>query len=190
MINSINRFSKFWNNYGFEILFVLSLVFLIGCSIYYYFNKSKGTWNSTVNLGDFVKNGDLLNKPKKRRVITESKGEKECKRVLERYLNRPFKKIRPNFLENHVLGQGTNLEIDCYNDELKLGCEYSGRQHYEYVPFFHKNKEAFHNQKYRDELKRIKCKEAGINLIEVPYTVKIEDIEGFLKNKLLSLGYI
>ena len=82
------------------------------------------------------------------------------------------------------------MELDCYNPELKLAVEYSGKQHYEYVPYFHKNKEAFLNQKYRDELKRRMCKDNMITLIEVPYTVKIQDIRGYLTNKLLKHGYI
>ena len=58
------------------------------------------------------------------------------------------------------------------------------KQHYEYVPYFHKNKEAFYNQKYRDELKKRMCKDNGIVLIEVPYTVKEQDIEDFLTKQI------
>ena len=47
-----------------------------------------------------------------------------------------------------------------------------------------KNKEAFYNQKYRDELKRRMCKDNGVYLIQVPDTVKIENIENFIKDKL------
>ena len=38
---------------------------------------------------------------------------------------------------------------------------------------FHKNKEHFLNQKYRDELKNMICKQNRILLIRVPYTIKI-----------------
>ena len=67
---------------------------------------------------------------------------------------------------------------------MRLGVEYHGKQHYEYVPYFHKNKEAFYNQKYRDELKKRMCKDNGIILIEVPYTVKEQDIENFLTKQI------
>ena len=115
----------------------------------------------------------------------DSRGEIECRRVLEKIFKRPFNKIRPNFLNNPVTDGNYNLELDCYNDDLKIAVEYSGRQHYEYTPYFHKNKEAFYNQKYRDELKKRMCKDNGIILIEVPYTVKIENIEQFLVNKFI-----
>ncbi|NQZ58906.1 MAG: carbohydrate-binding protein [Lentisphaeraceae bacterium] len=53
-------------------------------------------------------------------------------------------------MRNPVTGGSHNLEIDCYNDELRIGVEYQGRQHYSFNPRFHKNKEAFRNQQYRD----------------------------------------
>ena len=52
-----------------------------------------------------------------------------------------------------VTGGNFNLELDCFNKELRIGLEYNGVQHYKYVPYFHKNKEAFLNQKYRDDMK-------------------------------------
>ena len=82
------------------------------------------------------------------------------------------------------------LELDMYNASEKLACEYSGIQHYKYVPFMHRNNiENFHKQQKRDELKRNICKKLGIRLIEVPYTVKIKNIEQFLINELNKIGY-
>ena len=129
-------------------------------------------------------------KSQKRGPPKDSKGELECRRVLQKIFRKPFDKARPDFLRNPVTGGNFNLELDCYNPELKLACEYSGQQHYKYLPFFHRNKDAFLNQKYRDELKLRMCKDNGITLIEVPYVVKIENIEGFLKKELRKNGYI
>ena len=119
----------------------------------------------------------------------ESKGEQACRRALFNIFRKEFVKVRPNFLNNPVTGGRANLELDCYNDDLKLAVEYSGKQHYSFTPFFHKNKEAFLNQRYRDELKRMKCKENGITLIEVDYTIPIEKIESHLRDRLKQLGY-
>lgn len=122
----------------------------------------------------------------------ESKGETECRRVLRELFNKPtgFNNARPDFLNNIVTGGKHNLEIDCWEPSLKLGVEYNGKQHYEYTPYFHKNREAFMNQKYRDELKRRMCRDNGVNLIEVPHTVKHREIEPFLRQRLRALGYI
>jgi len=68
--------------------------------------------------------------------------------------------------------------------------EYNCIQHYKYVPFFHKTKDSFYNQKYRDDMKRRLCRENGITLIEVPYTVKFEHIRGFLIAELKKRGKI
>jgi len=119
----------------------------------------------------------------------DSKGELECRRVLERYFNKPFPKARPDFLKNPVTGGYYNLELDCFNSELRLAVEYDGIQHYKYVPYFHKNKEAFLNQKYRDEMKKRGCMDNGINLIIVPYTVKVEDIQDYLTTELRNKKY-
>ena len=121
----------------------------------------------------------------------ESKGEAEARRVLREYFNRPngFTNARPNFLNNTVTGGTHNLEIDCWEPELRLGVEYNGRQHYDFIPYFHKNKEAFMNQKYRDELKRRMCRDNGVTLIEIPYTVANDKIKSYLVSRLRSNGY-
>ena len=46
------------------------------------------------------------------------------------------------------------------------------------------------NQKYRDELKRRMCNDNMITLIEVPYTVKNENIKSYLIEELYKKGYI
>lgn len=115
----------------------------------------------------------------------DSAGEKMCRQVIEKIFNEDFKKVRPDFLKNSITDSKQNLELDCYNEKLKIAVEYNGRQHYEFVPFFHNNSKAvFQNQQYRDEFKRRVSKENGIFLIEVPYTVELDQIEDFIKNAL------
>lgn len=116
------------------------------------------------------------------RNSSESIGERECRRVLEKLFKKQFIKKRPDFLKNTVTG--SNLELDCYNEELKIACEYNGRQHASYVPIFHKNKEAYYNQKYRDLMKKQLCAQNGVFLIEVPHNVSVDKIEGFIINEL------
>jgi hypothetical protein len=117
--------------------------------------------------------------PSTPRPRPDSRLEAATRAILEKTFSRPFPKVRPAFLQNAVTG-GHHLELDCYNAELKLGVEVNGRQHYEYVPFFHRNKEAFYNQKYRDELKRRLCRDAGVRLVEIPYTVKEHDLAQYI----------
>lgn len=103
-------------------------------------------------------------------VGKDSKGEMECRQILESLFNKPFPKIRPNFLKNPKTGR--NLELDCYNDRLKIALEYNGKQHYTAHAFFHDSQHKFNTQVSRDNFKRQRCKERGIVLIEVPYFTK------------------
>lgn len=199
ILNYIQNFENFWKRKGYEILLILSIIFFLLGGFYMYIKKNKGTWDTRYDIENILINTNRLklnqNRKGERRdklqysndsenSNKDSKGETECKRVLEKIFNKPFNKVRPDFLRNQVTGNTNNLEIDCFNDELKIGLEYNGRQHYDFIPFFHRNKETFYNQKYRDELKRIKCRDNGILLIEVPYTIKIEDIEKYIKKDL------
>jgi hypothetical protein len=184
---------KFWNNYGWHCIAILSILFILIGVIF----RSKETEDD----GEIYKSF-ILRKyprsfhPKEQKNLEHkkpndpgyvSKGEIKCRYILEKLFNKPFYKIRPDFLKNDVTGK--NIEIDMYNPELKLCLEMNGRQHYEYVPYFHPNKEAFLNQRYRDEMKKTKCRENGLNIIEVPYNVKLEDMEEFIRKKCKELGY-
>jgi hypothetical protein len=174
-----------FKTYNFEMLLIVCVLFLVIYGIYKKIKKEKGTW-STSYFYDYLPKelkSEENNYNSNNRHSFESKGESECRRVLEKIFNVPFPKTRPRFLNNPVTGGNFNLELDCYNDDLKIAVEYNGAMHYKYIPYFHRNKEAFYNQKYRDELKRRMCRDNGIYLIEVPYTVKLENIEDFIKDK-------
>jgi len=175
-----DKFQKFWNKNGFTIVVLVTLLFI---SIYSLFRIGKGgTWTQNFQ---YVKP-----LPKTRRPPQESKGELECRRVLEELFGEHFSKARPDFLNNPVTGGNFNLELDCFSSSRRIAVEYNGIQHYKYIPYFHKNYEAFTNQKYRDYMKRKMCEENKVILIEVPYTVKVEDIKKYLMDKFRELSLV
>lgn len=180
-----DKIKDIWDNHGFTILVCLSIAIIVIIGLFRMAKKEKGTWDKK---RDYYIQADAPT-IKKKGVPRESKGEIECRRILKKLFNKPFNKCRPDFLNNPVTGGNFNLELDCYDSDLKLAVEYNGIQHYEYNKFFHRNKEHFLNQKYRDELKKRMTKDNGITLIEVPYNVKPEKIEGYLRNKLRSHGF-
>ena len=188
------RLNNYWNNNGFEILVLLSITLIIIYGLYRIITSKTGTYSKNFFYNDENKKEDKNlnneNYNSQNRERGDSKGETECRRVLQKIFKRSFLKERPDFLNNPVTGNQFNLELDCYDHKLKLAIEYNGQQHYQYVKFFHRNKEHFLNQKYRDDMKRRICKEKGITLIEVPYTVKIEHIEKYLLNELEKKGYL
>ena len=112
----------------------------------------------------------------------ESKLERATRHVLEKIFNRPFPKVRPDFLKNPVTNR--NLELDCYNEDLKIAVEVQGRQHYDYSFGMHTNKQDYNSQQYRDHIKRELCAKNGIKLIEVPYTVSQLELEGYILKQL------
>jgi hypothetical protein len=193
------KLKNLWNNYGFEIVIGLCILFLLLFGIINKLTNKKGTYSSKnhifSSLSNFNKNNSNFNKNNNsfnnsNNDFKQSKGEVECRRVLETLFNRLFKSQRPDFLRNPVTGGNFNLELDCYNSDMKLAVEYNGIQHYKYNPYFHRNNEHFMNQKYRDDMKRRICKEHGITLIEVPYTVKLPDIKNFIINACKKYGYL
>jgi len=180
----------FWYNNGFEIMCFASLMVIIILGIFNLITKKKGEYddrshlkkqifeNSTFDELGYFDSSDIYS----------SKLEMQAKIILEHVFKRPFVKIRPSWLNNEVTGK--NLEIDLYNEHLRLGVEVMGNQHYKYTPFFQKNKEAFYNQRYRDEIKKLLCQKRGICLIEIPYDVGEKGLKSYILTQLRIHKYI
>jgi hypothetical protein len=183
-------FTKTIDKYTRQII-LLCVFFLFMFALFNFFTRKKGSYT---NYDETIKTlFELPFTPRKSSAeshkvawglesTNSSKGEQECKRVIEEITQKHFIKHRPDFLKNEITGK--NLELDCYNDELKLAIEYNGIQHYEYTPVFHKNKDSFYNTKYRDKMKETLCHENGVKLIVVPYTVKLQDIKRYIQDRL------
>jgi len=184
--------SNFWNKNGWTFIFIAVFIFFIFYYIFYARKNSTGTYTQSYNFKELpALNASFLapEKRSKRKIVQMSKGEAECKKCIENITGASFEKSRPDFMFNPVTKE--NLELDLFNYDLKIAIEYNGKQHYVYNKFMHNNsKEKFHAQQYRDRIKRDACQKLGIFLIEVPYTVKIEDIYNFLFDELKNGGYI
>ena len=83
-----------------------------------------------------------------------------------------------------------DAEIDCYNDDLKLGFEYDGIQHHEYVQYFHGDKDSgkFEQQVKRDMIKDESCIGAGIRLIRIDYTINRNKLRSYIHNLIRGLN--
>lgn len=124
----------------------------------------------------------IQNLKKPRKYHNHKIMENRCRKIIEDLFHCPFTSIRPSFLKYPKTGK--NLELDMYNNKLKLAFEYQGQQHRKFTPFFHSCYKDFTDQIERDEFKKYKCKELGITLIEIPDTVKNENLENFIKNSV------
>ena len=107
--------------------------------------------------------------------------EKECRRIFEKIFLKEFEKIRHPLLRNPKTN--FKLELDGYNDDLKIAFEYNGRQHYRRNPLFH-TKQQFEELQYRDKVKSKLCKINRIELIIIPFNIRYDDLEKFITKKL------
>lgn len=112
----------------------------------------------------------------------KSIGERICCEFMSKLYGKPFCSVRPNFLKNPETGH--NLEIDCYNPEIKIGVEYNGIQHYVWPNYTGNTKEEFIQQIRRDKYKVETCDKNGVYLITVPYNVPHNLIPDYIKHYL------
>jgi hypothetical protein len=111
-----------------------------------------------------------------------SRGERLCKQTLERIYGLPFVTVRPSWLTNPETQEP--LELDCYNDDLKIAVEYNGEQHYKWPNFTNQSYNQFINQVRRDKFKMELCEKLGVYLIIVPYNIKYEKIPSYILSHL------
>ncbi len=98
--------------------------------------------------------------------------EELVREILQNYYQKPFPKQRPPWL--------APLELDGYNEELKLAFEYNGIQHYQFPNPFHKTYEEYLSQLDRDKRKVEECLARGINLLIVPHSIKPKYMRSFI----------
>ncbi len=111
------------------------------------------------------------------------KSQEECRKIFENIFNKKFIKFRPKWLVNIKLP----LELDGYNEELKLAFEYDGEYHYIVSKYMHNTLEKLENTKKRDKVKDILCLKNNISLIRIPYTEK-NNLQKYIKKQLINLG--
>ena len=131
-----------------------------------------------------MEEGDMEDLLGKLTLTKISKGELRCGEVLKEIFGEKhsFVKKRPEWLRYpNTKGRRGLIELDLYCEEMKIAVEYNGRQHYEYMPHFHrKGIEQYYQQVKYDEWKIKRCKEMGIKLFIVSYRVKLDDIRPHL----------
>lgn len=125
---------------------------------------------------------DQLGFPGKGKIRSgSSRGEEICRDTMEKLTGKPFNKARPDWLVNPETGK--RLELDCYNEMLRIAIEYNGQQHYE-DGHFGMTPEQTIQQWRRDQFKRKMCELHGIHLIVVPYTIPHESIPDYILSNL------
>jgi hypothetical protein len=126
-------------------------------------------------------------RPRGQGTTCVNRGELCAQAALERiFPGKTFQKVRPDWLRNDRTGRA--LEIDLYNDQLRLGVEVQGAQHYVHPNSWHKTRQEFDAQVYRDTLKRQLCAQSGCLLLEVPFTVPHAAMETYIRSEIDRLS--
>jgi len=118
-------------------------------------------------------------------ICSERAGERICRGLFEYIFSKDFKKSRLEWLKNC---EGHQLELDGYNDELKLAFERHGEQHYEWPNYFHKTVKKYISQLSNDRQKEELCETHGVTLIEVPYWIKFEEYQDYIIKQCKEKG--
>ena len=123
------------------------------------------------------------------------KREPACRLIIETLTGRKFPSTRSiSWLRNPLTNR--NLELDGYNEELRIGMECNGWQHYKVVPKFHKKSKLSSNedmereldlQIFRDEVKHIQCSQHLIDLLYIPPTIERWRLYPYIYHKLLII---
>lgn len=123
--------------------------------------------------------------PPSKKGTYSSLGERYCVEFMELLFSpHQFVKVKPPWLKNPRTGR--RLELDGYCSELEIAIEYNGYQHYVWPNHLLKTEKEFLAQKYRDKIKVEMCKDRGVFLICIPYSIPISQIPLAIYSKLLE----
>ncbi len=97
-----------------------------------------------------------------------SKSEEICRTTFEQIFGYEFRKVRPKWLRN---SRNRQMEIDGFCQELKIGFEYQGIQHFGKQIFGGSLRKRIED----DQLKAKLCKENGVHLFIIDYRMEYKD---------------
>jgi hypothetical protein len=101
--------------------------------------------------------------------------------AMEEITGAKFPPIRPKWLVNE---DGHRLEIDGFNKRLSMGFEYQGRQHFEYIEFFHGTRDGFEHRLSNDATKKRILEDRGIFMLYPTYELPKDEFEVYIMNHL------
>lgn len=117
-------------------------------------------------------------------TCSSGRSERIVRDTLEAKTGDAWPKQRPKWLDG--------LELDGYCEKLGAAFEYQGKQHYEYVPHFHRGgKEDLAKQQERDRKKYEVCVKRGVKLMLIPYKFNCYDenkLKTYALDQLRALG--
>lgn len=114
-------------------------------------------------------------------------GEEVTRFYLESIFKTKFHKSYPNWLVNR---DGNRMELDGYNEILKIAFEHHGQQHYKPTNRGKTPQKTFEEIQDRDMQKIELCRKKGIKLLiipSIPYMTKIPEVHTVISKELKRL---
>jgi len=125
-------------------------------------------WKATPNN---IKNGKWCPR------CSQGISERICRKFFEEIFKEKFHRTKFSWLKN---SEGNLMHLDGFNEKLRLAFEYNGIQHYNFMENWFKTNKDFEKRKSDDKIKRDLCKAHNIMLIEIPYTIKFDNLESYI----------
>ena len=108
--------------------------------------------------------------------------EEICRYIFEKIFSVSFKRYKPSWLLND---RGNRMELDGFNEKIKVAFEHHGEQHYK-LGFFINSQGELNQRKKDDKKKRQLCKSQGVTLFEIPFDQNLDELPKFIKNKIFN----
>lgn len=144
--------------------------------------------NEKFNGGAYYVANDFINC--KCRKTKQSKGERFVESILQELrINYQTEVTFSSCRDKHVLPFDFALYEDSTLNKVIALIEYEGIQHFEPIEVFGGEKE-FKNQLRRDKIKRTWAKNNAIPLLEIPYTIPQEELQGYIVEFLQGIESI
>jgi len=98
-------------------------------------------------------------------ICSSGVGERICREFFEQIFEKKFPKQYPKWLINK---NGNQMELDGYNEELRIAFEHHGEQHYTTNTYYIKTEKELQQRQRDDRIKAELCLKHNILLIEIP----------------------
>ena len=114
---------------------------------------------------------------------TQSKFELHIQKLLERITGKPFPTAYPKWLTY----KGRQLELDGYNEGLKMAFEAQGPMHSRYDHRYDPTYEKYYRRLENDCAKKKLCKRRGIDLILIHYDLPKHLLELYMRSRIYDI---
>lgn len=133
--------------------------------------------------GDNNRSGMSADVVKDLKKYPRSKSEQQAITLLEGITGEKFPSVNPSWL----VWKGRTLELDGYNEKLKIALEFSGPLHTKWNPQYETYQKYF-NRVIRDIVKKKLCKKHKVNLIVLDIALGPQHWRNYILSRLYDFG--